>query len=639
VSGCKRRSAALLLALALAFAARPAAAAGQANSIEQIVPKTLAPQSGGTVTFQIAVSPTDNTVWAAGSYTLTLIATAPNGTVVATSDPFIADEPAPPQQTTMVFVDLHVPASFSGPLLVRAHLQHGKTSDDSQPAGIVAGAAAAGASIVAPASPPPGQVPAPGNAETPNPEAPPPAAAPPPPPAAPNAQIYTGSLALNGGFSAQQTQSSVLNLSGKYGANDSVTAAVGLANTLGNPKPVVTIQTPALLTTIGTFAPTFDRDAFAGPTGTGAGFKHTWGQNVLQGAIISGNHDTTNPFQMVGLGYGFPLLGSAVSVTGGYENTYGPMQTGPFFLRNGAFFGFGDDITSPHSSITYGIHYGLTMFHDDVTDSNQSGQVFDLTLGFVVRKAQFAFTYVRASPTFANASAPGITPDRETETASVTLPLGALQVVFGVNAYRDDLPGSTLLQTTHFVTENAGVTYPLKNGDVLSFQATNGVQHQTGDPVSPFSGNNGTTFAYTTKRGPYAVQYTLTGSETRDNIGNLLHVITNGVTVARSPFAGITLSAGYNLNQNDASAEAQTTISNSATASLSYTLGPLTFSTQINHAIAHPFVGESSPPTTTYNYGLSVRPGKLPYTLTATVTENIGMINTSVGALSLNRSF
>ena len=93
------------------------------------------------------------------------------------------------------------------------------------------------------------------------------------------------------------------------------------------------------------------------------------------------------------------------------------------------------------------------------------------------------------------------------------------------------------------------------------------------------------------------------------------------------------------MSQNDASSSTLTSITNSATASISYTRGSVTFSTQLNHALTLPAFGVVNPPTTTYNYGLSVKPPHSPYSLSATVTENIGMINTSVGALSLNRQF
>jgi hypothetical protein len=624
------------LALVLGLAVVQPALAGAASSTEQIVPKNLTPDPGGTATFQIAVTPGDNTVWNAGSYTITLIANDPTGTTVVTAAPFTVDEAATPQQTTMVFVDLTLPGGYVGPLIVHAHLSHEKTSEDSLPAGIVVGGAAGGATVAPAASPPPGQIPTPGGPATlPN------GAPPPPVSVAAPAQQFTGSLAANAGFAAQQTQSTVMNLSGKFGANDSMTAAAGLANTPGNTKPLISFQTPSLLTQVGTISPSFDRDAFAGPTGTGVAFKTTWNnsQDILQGAYLSGNHDTTNPYEMEAVSLGFPVFGNAMTVTGGYEDIYGPDQPGSFFLRNGAFFGLGDDIHAPHSTITYGIHYGLTYYHDDINDIDQLGEVFDLALGFKIRNAQFAFTYDRASPYFANASAPGVTPDRETETAAVTVPVGVLQVTLSANAYRDDLPGSLLLQTTHFVTENIGITAPLKNGDVLSFQAVNGVQHQTGDPVAPFSGNDGTTFAYTTKRGPFAIQYTLADTETRDNTGDLLHVITDGITVSRAPFRGLTISGGFNLNENDANAAAQTMISNSVTGSLSYTLGGLTFSTQFNQALSHPYVGLSSPPTLTYNYGLSLKPPHSPYSISATVSENIGAMNSSTGALSLNRQF
>jgi hypothetical protein len=639
------RRVARTLALALALSVFAPAIASAQSSIEQIVPKNLTPQTGSSTTFQVAVSPADNTGWDAGTYTITLIAADPTGSTVATSAPFTADQPATPAQTTMLFVDLQLPNGYVGPLVVHAHLDHGKTSEDSLPAGIVvggsAGSAAANVAVVPAASPAPGQVPAPGGA----PPSPSPSSAPAGPlaTAAPTRQPaqYSGSLSANQAYGPAQTESGVLNVSGKFANNASITAAAGLANTPGNQKPLITFQTSTLLASVGTISPTFDRDAFAGPTGTGISLKTTWDNSLfaLQGAAISGNHDTVNPYEMEALSYGFPLWGSPAELTGGYEDIYGPSQPGPFFLRDGTFLGFGDDVHAPHSSFTYGVHYGFTLYHDDLNDIDRSGDVFDFSLGFKINKAQVSMTYVRGTPYFANASAPGVTPDRETETAAVTVPLGVLQVTLGATVYRDDLPGSTVLQTTHYATENLGITDPLKNGDVLSFQAVNGVQHQTGDPVSPFSGNDGTTFAYTTKRGAYALQYTLADTETRDNAGDLLHVVTNGVTVSRAPFANLTISGGFNLNENDANVAAQTMLSNSVTGSVSYTLGGLTLSSQINQSLTHPFVGIAAAPTLTYNYGISVKPRRIPYSISATVTENIGAMNSSTGALSINRQF
>jgi hypothetical protein len=631
VNGLRRISLAAMVCFALAA---PRAAFAD-NSIEEIVAKNLTPDVGGTVTFQIAVTPDDNLVWAAGSYSVTLTASDPNGNVVVSGAPVTATDAASPQQTTMVFADLALPQGYVGPLVVHAQLAHGKESETSPPVGIVVGGAAGAgvATIVPAASPPPGQVPAPGVAAGEG-------ASPPPAPHVPT-QSYNGSLALNGGFAAQQTQSGTLNMTGKFANNQSVTTSLGLANTLGATKPIFSYQTPTTLVQIGTFAPSYDRDVLAGPTGTGFGLKQQYGPtNFLQGSYISGNHDTTNPFEVSAIQYGFPIHGSSVTVTGAYEDVYGPVQaSGPFFLRNGTFFGFGDDVTAKNSTITYGMHYGMSYYLDDISGSDQFGEVFDTSFGFAIRKAHFAFTYVRATPAFSNSLAPSITPDQENESAAINFPLGVLQITVGFNAYRNDLPGSTAVQTTHYSTENIGITYPLKNGDTLSLQGVNGIQHQTGTPVAPFSGNDGTTFAYTTRRGPYAVQYTLTDTETRDDTGDLLHVMTDGITISRTPFAGITISGGYNLNQNDASSDTQSSVSNSATASISYTRGSFTFSTQLNHALTLPAFGVVSPPTTTYNYGLTVKPPHSPYSLSATVTENIGMINTSVGALSLNRQF
>jgi hypothetical protein len=145
--------------------------------------------------------------------------------------------------------------------------------------------------------------------------------------------------------------------------------------------------------------------------------------------------------------------------------------------------------------------------------------------------------------------------------------------------------------------------------------------------------------SHTTKRGPYSIQYSLADTETRDDTGDLSHVINNGLTVSRAPFSGFTISGGFNLNQNDSDAAAQTMLGNSATASVSYTRGALTFSTQVNRALSHPYIGISSPPTITYNYGLGIKNPHSPYSISVTVTENIGAVDSAVGAFSLNRQF
>ena len=501
--------------IAFALAAPRAALAG--NSIEEIVAKNLTPDVGGTVTFQIAVTPDDNLISrAAGSYSLTLTAADPSGNVVATGSPVAAPDAATPQQTTMVFADLALPQGYVGPHSSFTPNSHTTRNPKRRLPSASWSAAQRRRSqrIVPAASPPPGQVPAPGVAVSPS-------TAPPPAPHVP-VQNYNGSIALNGGFAAQQTQSGTVNMTGKFSNDQSVTTSLGLADTPGATKPIFSFQTPTTLVQIGSFSPTYDRDVLAGPTGSGFGFKEQYGPtNFLAGAYISGNHDTTNPFEVSAIQYGFPLHGTSVTVTGAYEDVYGPAQaSGPYFLRDGTFFGFGDDVTAKNSTITFVMHYGMSYYLDDISGADQFGEVFDTSFGFAIRKAHFAFTYVRATPAFANSLAPSITPDQENESAAINFPLGVLQITLGLNAYRNDLPGSTAVQTTHYSTENIGITYPLKNGDTLSLQGVNGIQHQTGTPVAPFSGNDGTTFAYTTKRGPYAVQYTLNDTETRDDTGD-----------------------------------------------------------------------------------------------------------------------
>jgi hypothetical protein len=44
----------------------------------------------------------------------------------------------------------------------------------------------------------------------------------------------------------------------------------------------------------------------------------------------------------------------------------------------------------------------------------------------------------------------------------------------------------------------------------------------------------------------------------------------------------------------------------------------------------------STSPSTTYNYGLTIKPNHSPYSMSGTVTENVGQMNSATGALNLN---
>jgi len=154
--------------------------------------------------------------------------------------------------------------------------------------------------------------------------------------------------------------------------------------------------------------------------------------------------------------------------------------------------------------------------------------------------------------------------------------------------------------------------------------------------MAPFSGNDNTSLAYTTKRGPYAIQLTVTSTNQRSNPDSLMHVITDAITVSRAPFAGLTLTAGYNLVRNDANVAPMTSLMSGANASLTYAVGPFSFATQVTHSLTHPFVGMSTSPSTTYNYGVTIKPNHSPYSLSGTVTENVGQMNSATGALNLN---
>jgi len=655
--------------LAFVLAGLPLAAAAD-SAVQELVAKTLTVAAGDTPTFEVGVTSSDTTIWSAGSYTVQLIATDPSGTLVTSADPMPGEDSAVPGQTTFLFLGLPIPGGYQGALNVIARVRHGGTVNDSVTVGIVVGAGTAVAFAPVPA-PPPGQPGAPGATPVPGPAAIPgqpgvpgqtvpapaasaaaspvasaaPSAAPAPTtaptPAPASSPKLSGTLANNEAFAAQSAQSGTLNLSGAYGNGNSYTASGGLSTTPGSGMPVVNVQSQYVLTQIGTFSPSFDKDVFAGVTGTGVGIKQAFGDtaHTLQMAIVSGDHATTNPFEIEALSYSFPLFNDPFELTGGFEQVTGPVQTGQSFLRNGEFLGGGLVGKPPGTTLTYELHYGVVNYLDALTDTQRTDGVVDLTFGFMLRKAQFSFGYIRAGANYADLSAPAVKPDNEAETASLSVPLGIVQALFSANGYHDALPGSSLQQQTHFWTESASFTYPLQNNDSVVLQSTNGIQHQTGDPIAPFSGNDNTSLAYTTNRGPYAIQLTLASTNQRDNSNTLMHVISDAVTVSRAPFAGVTVTAGYNLMLNEANVSSSTGLNSAATASVTIVRGPFSFATQVSHSFAHPFVGLSSPPTTTFNYGLTFKPNQSPYSLSATLTENMGMISTSTGALNLNFQF
>jgi hypothetical protein len=658
----RRWTSALLVWL---LAALPLAAAAD-SSVQELVAKTLTAQAGETATFEVGVTSSDTTIWSTGSYTLQLIATDPSGTLVYSTDPVPSEDSAVPGQTTFLFLGLPIPSGYLGPLNVIARVRHGGTVDDSVTVGIVVGAGTAVA-----VAPPAGQPPAPGATPVPGPQAIPgqpgvpgqpapgpaasaaasPAAAAPasaapaasaaPTPAPSTAPKLSGTLANNEAFAAQSAQSGTLNLSGAYGNGNSYTATGGLSTTPGSGMPVINIQSQYVLTQIGTFSPSFDKDVFAGVSGTGVNIKQAFGDTAhsLQLAIVSGDHATINPYEIEAMSYSFPLFNDPFELTGGFEQVNGPVQTGQTFLRNGEFLGGGLVGKPPGTSLTYELHYGVVNYLDALTNTQRTDGVIDLAFGFMLRKAQFSFGYIRAGADYADLSAPAVKPDNEAETASLSVPLGVIQALFSANGYHDALPGSSLLQQTHFWTESASLTYSMHNNDSLALQSSNGIQHQTGDPIAPFSGNDNTSLAYTTNRGPYAIQLTLASTNQRDNSNTLMHVISDAVTVSRAPFAGVTLTAGYNLMLDDANVSSSTGLNSAATASVTIVRGPFSFATQVSHSFAHPFVGLTSPPTTTFNYGLTFKPAQSPYSLSATLTENMGMISTSTGALNLNFQF
>jgi hypothetical protein len=109
--------------------------------------------------------------------------------------------------------------------------------------------------------------------------------------------------------------------------------------------------------------------------------------------------------------------------------------------------------------------------------------------------------------------------------------------------------------------------------------------------------------------------------------------------VSRAAFAGFTLTAGYNLSRNLANVESGTSLTSSANVSLTFVNGPFSFASQVSHSFSHPYAGLSPLGTTTYNYGITLKPLHSPVSLSGTITENVGTMNISTGNLNLNYQF
>jgi hypothetical protein len=595
------RLTAFVVAAAVGFA--PAAAPAAGSPVAAFVAKNAAVDAGAKATFELGVTSTDATTWPRSTVVLVVDIFAPDGTNVASSGAVSPPADVAPGKSTFAFIDVPLPAQLSGAYTARATVVHaGAVAGEGDPVAIAV------ATLVA-AAPPPG-----------------------------GGSAYSGQFTSNDTFAARSAQAGTFALTGKYGADRSFQANFGLSSTPGQQQPVFTVQTTGSITQIGTFSPSLDPLVFAGATGSGAGFKRVWpGSRILSVASISGAHATANPYSMDAVSYAFPVGPGIFTVTYGDERVEGDVPYGlPFFLRSGTLTGFTYQHPSDAHRFSYGLRYGLVNYEDAVAGVRRTDRALEAQLGFAIRKSSWTLDVARTGPYFPNLAAPGVTPDRESESLQGSIPVGVVALNVGITGYRDALPGSPSEQKTHFYTENVGLSVPLRNGDALALTVSNATQHREAiDALA--SGNDNSSLSYTARRGSTSYAFTLGSANQRDSTGNLQHTVLDGLTVTRAFGPYFSLATGVNFTGNHASAMSGTSVLQAFAASATYTRGDFSLSSALNRSNVLPYLGIAPVPTTALNYGLSYRPAKSHTSLSATITQNSGAFASSNGSLNLSR--
>ncbi|HEV3087217.1 MAG TPA: hypothetical protein VGX96_08340 [Candidatus Elarobacter sp.] len=592
------------LAVAVSIAVLPARAiAGSGDAaITAIVNTTPAAAAGGTVTFQVGLT-APAAAWTPGSYHLAAELHGENDALVASSKP-VSGAPVERGRTTMLFVDLALPQDGTGTYRAVLVVDHdGAVVERSEPQPVVVGGLAPSqSSAAAPAH-------------------------------------LGGNLATNANFASSDSRSALLTLTGKYGANQSFTTTGALSTTPGGSRPVIGIQTATTLTQLGTFAPSLDPLALDGVTGSGVGFRKSWGAvRAVQLAYVSGGHATANPYSIEALSYALPAAGGKLTFTMGLAQVDGPAQGIVADLNSGSFAAI-SFARAPSERLPFGytLRYSAIRY-DDKTGEQRFDRALEAGVAFKTGRVGWTLDMLRAGPYYPTITAPGISSDRQTERIAATIPLRSdVSATVAMNGYRDALPGSASLQTTHFWTESLTLTKSLRNGDSLSVNLVGATQHQAG-ATDLASASDTSNITYNARRGPYSFQLTLGGNNQRDNTGNLQHTSQDGITVARTLIAGLSLSAGVNFTKNVASDPSGTSSLTASNVTLGWTRGPLTLSSSIVNSRSRPFLGLAPADTTGESIGISLKMHKTT-ALQATLTNNRSAATTTTGALNVTRQF
>lgn len=573
------------------------------GAVTALLAKTPVVESGGVATFLVGVTSTDAVSWAPESVAVTVELLADDNAVVATSSPFHPETPVAPSATVFAFVDVRVPAQLAGAIAARATVTHdGTVRGTSDLVSIAVNTLVAA------------------------------------PPATSGAAPYAGQFNSNEVFAARSAQSGTLALTGKYDGDRSFQANLGLSSTPGQQRPVATVQTAGAIAQLGTFSPSLDALVFSGATGSGAAYKRVWSERrILQLATISGAHATANPFTIDALSYAVPLGAGTLTATYGDERVDGEVPFGAaFFMRSGTLAGLSFTRPADARGFSYGLRYGTVNYLDALSGIRRTDRAVEGTVGFSIRRTSWTFDLMRAGPYFPNLAAPSITPDRESESLQGSIPVGALTITTGINGYRDALPGSPSLQKTHVWTENVGANIPLRNGDALTLNISNGSQHRLSvDALT--SGSDNTSIAYTARRGLTTYALTVVSANQRDSSGTLQHTIQDGIIVSRAFGPHLQVSVGANLTGNHASAMTGTSLLQAFMSTASYTVGDFAFTSSLNRSTSLPFLGTAPVPTTALNYGVTLKPRNGRTSLSATMTQNHAGLSSSNGSLNLSR--
>jgi hypothetical protein len=596
------RRASAALAAAVAIAVLPARElAGAADSpIVAIANTTAAMTAGGTITYQVGLA-APASGWEAGSYHVAAELHGENDAVVATSKP-MTGAPVEAGRTTMVYVDLTLPPDAKGTYRTIVVVDHnGAVVERSEPQPVVVD----GLGLAQPSSP----------------------------------GHLGGNLATNTNFASSDSQSALLTLTGKYGGNQSFTTTGALSTTPGGSRPVIGIQTATTLTQLGTFTPSIDPLAFDGVTGTGVGFRKSWGAvRALQLAYVSGGHATANPYSIEALSYAIPAAGGKLTLTMGFAQVDGPSQGIVADLNDGTFAAI-SFARAPSDRLPFGytVRYSAIRY-DDKSGEQRFDRALEAGLAFKTGRVGWTLDVLRAGPYYPTITAPGLSSDRQTERIAATIPIRSdLSATVAMNGYRDALPGSVSLQTTHFWTESLTLTKSLRNGDSLSLNLVGSTQHQAG-ATDLASATDTSNITYNAKRGPYSFQFTLGGNNQRDNTGNLQHTTQDGITITRTLIAGLSLSTGVNFTKNAANDPSGTSAFTASNVTLGWTRGPITISSSVVNTRSRPFLGPAPADTTGESVGITFKMQKTT-ALQATLTNNHSTATTSTGALNVTRQF